>query len=489
MIRILKNSCLALLLAASGIGCGAAVPEASDEVAGESTDALTFSGVTLQTVLVPRYVGAQNNGGGAVIATATTAQTWEKFSFEDINGGTLNSGDSVYIRAGGGQYFQALNGGGSSLNAASANKGGWETFKVVRQAGAGQVANGDVVGLQTSSGAWVSAQSGGGGTVFAYGGSFGSWERFTIGGLSGTTTPPVTPSKRVIGYLPNWNGSYASWVGKVDFGKVTHINLAFALGDANGNLGLASDSDLQTFIKAAHAKGVKVFPSLCGGGGDSKIAPFYEPAKVDDFVNKIINFTTRNGFDGIDVDVEAPDRMGAKYDTFIAKLKAKAAPLGLPVTAAVAQWMQYGMSDATLRSFDFVNIMSYDATGTWTSAGAHSSYDQAVKDLAYYTSKGVEKSKLVLGVPFYGYCWGSCGGGQTSTYVLYKDILAKFPNAAGADWIDQGGAKYSYNGTATMAKKTDLAEQYGGIMIWELSGDVATSNGNSLLLSISNALK
>ncbi len=29
--------------------------------------------------------------------------------------------------------------------------------------------------------------------------------------------------------------------------------------------------------------------------------------------------------------------MGTKYDTFIAKLKAKATPLGLPVTAAVAK--------------------------------------------------------------------------------------------------------------------------------------------------------
>jgi chitinase len=241
-------------------------------------------------------------------------------------------------------------------------------------------------------------------------------------------------------------------------------------------------------VNAAHARGVKVFPSLCGGGGDGRIAPYYEPNRVDQFVDNIINFVVSHNMDGIDVDVEAPNRMGAKYDTFIAKLIAKARPLGLPVTAAVAQWMQSGMSDNTLRSFDFITIMSYDNTGTWTGAGEHSSYAQAQQALAFYASKGVARDRMVLGVPFYGYCWGNCGGGQTSTYILYKDLIAAFPNAWNADWISANGAQYSYNGLATMRAKTDLGEQYGGIMIWELAGDLPTSNGNSLLRAIDGNL-
>lgn len=477
-----------LLLGAGALGaCGPATP-AENESVGSGNEALVLSGITLQTVLVPRYVGAQNNGGGAVIATATVAQAWETFSVEDINGGSLVSGDSVFIRAGNGQYFQAVNGGGSTLNAASNNKLGWETFKVVRQNGAGTVNNGDIVGFQTSNGAWISAQNGGGGTVYAYGAAFGSWERFKIAGLGSSTPPPTASSTRVVGYLPNWYGTYASWVSKVDFSKVTQLNLAFALADGSGNLQLSSDADLKVLIDAAHARGVKVYPSLCGGGGDDRIVPFYQPSQVDAFVDKIMNFAMRNHFDGIDVDVEAPDRMGSTYDTFIAKLKARASAVGLPVTAAVAQWMQYGMSDTTLRSFDAVNVMSYDNTGTWTGAGEHSTYQQAVDALNYYAGRGVARSKIVLGVPFYGYCWGNCGG-SSSTYVLYKDILAKFPNAASSDWIDQNGAKYSYNGVSTMTRKTDLAQQWGGIMIWELGGDVSSTSSNSLLLSIHKALQ
>ena len=158
----------------------------------------TLPGVTFQTVLGGMHVGAENNGGGAVNATASTAQTSQTFTLLDINGGTLNSGDSVFIRAGNGQYLQALNGGGSTLNAASNNQLAWETFKIVRQSGDGAVNNGDVVGLRCFSGAWISAEGGGSGPVFAYGGAFGAWEQFNIAGLSATDVPPPTPTPPVL---------------------------------------------------------------------------------------------------------------------------------------------------------------------------------------------------------------------------------------------------------------------------------------------------
>ncbi|SEK79241.1 Chitinase, GH18 family [Stigmatella aurantiaca] len=485
--RFFRAACAALFLT-SACAPEATAPEAPDEATGTAPQAV-IAGVSFKTVLGGRYVGAQNNGGGAVTATATAAQAWEKFTLDDINGGALESGDSVFITAGTGQYFQAANGGGSTLNAASWNRQGWETFRIVKKSGSGAIANGDIVGLQTvTTGHWVSAENGGGGTVFAYGGALGDWEQLTISGLSGGTTPPPTGRKRVVGYLPNWYGSYASWVGKVDFDKLTHVNLAFALGDANGQLQLAPASDLATFVNAAHAKGVKVFPSLCGGGGDDRIAPFYQPARVDAFVDHIINYVVSNNMDGIDVDVEAPDRMGAVYDTFIAKLIAKARPRGLPVTAAVSQWMQHGMSDTTLRSFDFITVMSYDNTGTWTGAGEHSSYAQAQTALNFYSNKGVANDKIVLGVPFYGYCWGNCGG-SSSKYVLYKDILASYSNAPSTDWLNVNGAQYSYNGLATMRAKATLAKQYGGIMIWELAGDVSSSSEQSLLRAIDSSIR
>ncbi|SEM51547.1 hypothetical protein SAMN05444354_1189 [Stigmatella aurantiaca] len=190
--QFLRVSCSALLLAGACAPVDSA-PDGQDDVTETATSPLLFSGVSFKTVLGGRYVGAQNNGGGAVTATATAAQAWEKFTIDDINGGSLVSGDTVFITAGTGQYFQAANGGGSTLNAASWNRQGWETFRIVRKNGSGTIVNGDIVGLQTvTTGHWVSAENGGGSTVFAYGAALDSWEQFTISGLSGGTTPPPT---------------------------------------------------------------------------------------------------------------------------------------------------------------------------------------------------------------------------------------------------------------------------------------------------------
>ncbi|HVK72814.1 MAG TPA: glycosyl hydrolase family 18 protein [Kofleriaceae bacterium] len=475
-------------------GCTDELPSEPDAGAPSPVAAVGPWSVYLRTELTGHYLTAINAGGAAVQATAPAPREWENFQLVDANGGHLVDGDEVFLRAyDGTHYLQAEWGGGGGMNVTGLGMWDWEAFRIERVAGPGEVRIGDTIALRTRlTGQYVTAQNGGGGSVAATAPRNDLWEHFILSGSSGDNPPPLPPPppptrKRVIGYLPNWYGSYAEWANRIDFAKVTHINLAFALGDDNGNLQLASSADLAAFVNAAHARGVKVYPSLCGGGGDGRITPHYQPGRVDAFVDKIIAFVRTHNMDGIDVDVEAPDRMGAVYDTFIAKLRAKAAPLGLPVTAAVAPWMQHGMSDATLRSFDFITVMSYDNTGTWTGPGEHSSYQQAVSALDFYSARGVARDKIVLGVPFYGYCWGNCGNGQSSTYILYKDLLARFPDAWSTDWIDRDGARYSFNGVATMQAKTRLGNQYGGIMIWELGGDVATSHPRSLLSAIDGA--
>jgi hypothetical protein len=159
--------------------CSSAVaPEAESTTAAATSE---IANVTFRTGLGQAYLGAQNNGGSAVLATAAVAREWETFSLVDRNGGALESGDLVNVRAGGGQFLQAVNGGGSSLNAASANMLDWETFRIVKPGG-GRIQSGDGIGLQTlTSENWVSAENGGGGAVYAYGAAFGPWEQLVIG--------------------------------------------------------------------------------------------------------------------------------------------------------------------------------------------------------------------------------------------------------------------------------------------------------------------
>ncbi|HWZ87255.1 MAG TPA: hypothetical protein VNW92_00345, partial [Polyangiaceae bacterium] len=277
--RLLKlGSFVAPTFAALVLG-GCSAPGVNHEDVLGTESSLTLSGVTLQTVLVPRFVGAANNGGGAVNATATVAQAWETFSLVDINGGSLESGDSVFIQAGNGQFFQALNGGGSTLNAGSNNQLGWETFKVVKQSGTGAINNGDIVGLQASTGSWVSAQNGGGGPVFAYGGALGSWEQIRISGLpTPTQTPTPTPTPTPIPttgpgsttvsnvnfktqLMGNYVGAQNNGGGAViATATVAQAWATFSLIDINGGALNSGDS---VFIQAGNGQ---FFQALNGGG-------------------------------------------------------------------------------------------------------------------------------------------------------------------------------------------------------------------------------
>jgi chitinase len=459
---------------------------APDDPAPDAAPGLTARtwSVYLRTEVSGQYLSARNAGGGEVTAAGAAQREWENFQLVDENGGQLRDGDEVHLRTYDGRHY--LQAGDGTVNAAATSASEAASFHIVRVGGGDTIAIGDTVALRSKSQqTFVSAQNGGGGEVTATSAENGAWEHFVLLGHSpdGDPPPPPTDGKRVIGYLPNWYGSYRNWATRIDFSRLTQVNLAFALGDDQGNLQLAPGDEIDAFVSAAHAHGVKVFPSLCGGGGDGRIAPHYQPDRVDDFVERIIGFVQAHHLDGIDVDVEAPNRMGASYDAFIAKLKARAAPLGLPVSAAVAEWVQSGMSNETLRSFDFITVMVYDNAGTWTGPGEHASYQQALDALAFYQARGVARDHIVLGVPFYGYCWGNCNG-RSSAYVLYKDILARFPDAWNADWIERDGARYSYNGISTMSAKAQLGHQYGGIMIWELAGDVSSGDEHSLLRAI-----
>lgn len=254
----------ALSICFLGFGVAACSGTSADyEGLSEADQELLIPGVTLRTNSSNRYVGAQNNGGGAVVATATTAQAWETFTLDDINGGALVSGDTVRIRAGNGQFFQALNGGGSSLNAASANQQDWETFRVVKASGSGAILNNDVVGLQTFNGSWISAQNGGGGSVFAYGAALGNWEQFRIAGLPVATGPVTIPNVvlrtqvagRFLGAQNNGGGAVNATATAAQGWET------FSIVDVNGGALVSGD------VVNLRAGGGQFLRSVNGGGG------------------------------------------------------------------------------------------------------------------------------------------------------------------------------------------------------------------------------
>lgn len=294
---------------------------------------------------------------------------------------------------------------------------------------------------------------------------------------------------KVVGYLTNW-GNLASDASNVDYTKVTHINIAF-INPTNSTGTLGPTSGLSSAVGTIHTNNAKVLISLGGANAFSSFPNWpnlIKSANRSAYIHKIMQMVDTYSLDGVDVDLEGSD-VNSDYAGFVIELSDSIKKRNKLLTAALATWFAGNISNTTLTYFDWINVMSYDAYGTWTGPGQHSPYSNAVSDLDYWHSnKGVPQSKLVLGVPFYGYKWPN-NNSTGSSSVTYCNLASSYSRAANQDSLLLGSTQVYYNGIPTIKQKTALAiSNASGIMIWTLQFDCPTSNTNSLLRAINETV-
>jgi GH18 family chitinase len=298
------------------------------------------------------------------------------------------------------------------------------------------------------------------------------------------TTTTVAANFRVVGYL-RYEDNLLNEAKAIDMGKITHLNVAFINPDADGNFTV--DADLKQVAILAHNNKVQVLASIAGGVPPVYFSKLITPAMQSKFIAGLIKLVDDNLLDGIDVDIEQ-ELIDNNYESFVTALAAALKAKGKLTTAAVATVYASRYPDNALAKLDFINIMSYDKTGPWkpSNPGQHSPYSMAVDDMAYWSgTRGIAKEKLSLGVPFYGYGFGTNAPADMS----FGQIAATYPDAVNPDQVTvSGGGIIYYNGITTIKAKTELAiGKAGGIMIWQLRQDA--TGANSLLGTINTVIK
>ena len=149
----------------------------------------------------------------------------------------------------------------------------------------------------------------------------------------------------------------------------------------------------------------------------------------------------------------------------------------MEMSTATAQWVAEKVTPETFALFDFINVMAYDND---EDEHSHASYEYSVKCLDYFHNrKKILEDKLVLCVPFYGRGYTSDGELDWNSYMSFADIV----NADNEYYNADNYNGIAYNGADTIARKAELAKDYGGIMIWELTQD---AKGEQSLLKVIN---
>ena len=265
-------------------------------------------------------------------------------------------------------------------------------------------------------------------------------------------------------------------------------------------------------IRRAHAAGVKVM-ILVGGGSELFDDVANSPQARTRFASAMRDFEDAHGYDGVDIDWEYPQgvREGQDFAALVTALRlAFPAPQYL-LSADVAAIPYQVDADydfcASLPQLDFINDMTYDMAGPWTTSAQINSPilpdphdprpDGSVKrsiDLMEMTY-GVPPAMIDVGNPFYGYRYSTvedlydpCKCEGEAAYELYGPYIKPRIDAAGwkreMDWAT--GNPYLLYGTRKQPgfiTYDDAASTYrrstyalwtrgvGGIFMWSLDAD------------------
>jgi chitinase len=360
------------------------------------------------------------------------------------------------------------------------------------------------------------------------------------GGVSGTGGTTAATGPWVLGYWAVWQTTQYP-LDRIAWNDMTHAAIAFVgarapatpttqspfqtldTSNAMANLGA---NGMAAFASAARKGGCHPLMSLGGGGAGAGFAAAASPANRAQFVADIINAVVSWNYDGVDLDWE--DSINTTdFQALVLALRAAAQP-GFLITVPVGAVNNNLGVDAGSRqlwgavhgSVDQLNVMTYTGSGNYpgwavwfmdplAGAGADHPFD-VTSSLAAWAALGIPKSKLGVGIGFYGravsapvtaplQAYGSATVFENDTQLSYGNIKRYFEAKGGAashwdatamtTWLswpaefhpgwtdqfpgDQGPATQflTYEDPATVAAKGQWLKQngYGGVIIWTIN--------------------
>lgn len=248
---------------------------------------------------------------------------------------------------------------------------------------------------------------------------------------------PLQKNKRpvIIGYVGGYNGNIVE-TSFIDANRLSHINYAFVDIKDNRAWLHNEETDTVNFRKLNELKAInpnlKILISI-GGWTWSK---HFSDAVLNDsttqnFAQSAADIVAKYNLDGVDIDWEYPGMIGDSnifrpqdrtgYTNLFKELRKSLDELGKQtqkiylVTTAIGgsrEFLQHTQIEIAQKYLDYINLMSYDFDGTYDNMAAHHSNLYSPGNMPYLYSAdiciqnlrkvGVDLSKVVMGVGFYG---------------------------------------------------------------------------------------
>lgn len=173
-----------------------------------------------------------------------------------------------------------------------------------------------------------------------------------------------------------------------------------------------------TFVEEMHTKGIKVVPFISNHWGGT--GGVYALANREKLSTDIVSMVEQYNLDGINIDIEGigrgttaePDKYRNEFNDLIRLTKEKM-PVDKEVDVAVAAnpngwtkgWQGFYDYNTLSNYTNYLMIMAYDESWEGSEPGPVASYEFSEKSIQYALKQNVNKTKIVLGIPFYGRIW------------------------------------------------------------------------------------
>lgn len=308
----------------------------------------------------------------------------------------------------------------------------------------------------------------------------------------------------------------------IDADLCTHLVFAFAGLESNTTLLKAASKQDQMMYSSftnLKQKNPQLKTMLAVGGWTIRSAPFtylvQSQAHMYQFANNTVRFLRNNNFDGVDIDWEYPGDRGSppedkrRFSQLLQILRStfehepnRGSKEKLLLSVAVGGGEERANKSYEIQEIsryaDFVNMMMYDFHGSWEEtslvnhhSSLYSNDELNVDKLAeYWATHGATKSKLNVGVPFYGRNYTLVDPTQTGVgashtgggYMPYFEICAliKARNVTEhmlpterVPYIVSGDQWVGYDNPQSVIEKVEYIKthNYGGIMVWAIDMD------------------
>ena len=258
---------------------------------------------------------------------------------------------------------------------------------------------------------------------------------FTPVAVRAEKSRPLQPHTRGMlkdyyGYLPYWTDTIYYHYFQMDL--LTHIAyFSIEINPVDGGLGpIPNQGNFLNILDYAHTEGVKVHMTFIIFGSASVSSFLNNAAARNSAIAAISDFTANYGIEGANIDFEfVTSSVRDSFNLFISDLASTLwnHPQGRKelylATMAVPEW--YPGYDVVYLSehSDGLFIMGYDFHWSGSSfAGPVSPCIPSsfwgeycvAKSIGSYKTLGVSVSKIILGLPYYGYDWTTVSGDSGS---------------------------------------------------------------------------